>query len=154
MILELILVGVLAIGFGLRFLGVRALAPAWAPARLAIAGMFLFTGFAHFWPEMRSDFEKMVPPALGSPRFWVTLTGLCEILGAVGLWVRKTRVMAGAALVVLLVAMFPANVRAAREGITLRGEAAPPLWVRLPEQLLFIGWTLTVTLAKKASSER
>jgi len=47
-------------------------------------------------------------------------------------------------LVLLLVALFPANVYAALSEIPLRGEAATPLWIRTPMQLLYIGmvwWT-------------
>ena len=41
-------------------------------------------------------------------------------------------------LIVLFIAVSPANVRAARSGIGLRGKAATPLWLRAPMQLLFI----------------
>ena len=43
------------------------------------------------------------------------------------------------ALIVMLVALFPANIRAAREGLTLRGRPATQLWLRAPMQILFIG---------------
>jgi uncharacterized membrane protein len=44
----------------------------------------------------------------------VTITGLLELLGAVGLLVPATRVAAAVCLLVLMLAMFPANVYAAR----------------------------------------
>jgi uncharacterized membrane protein len=50
------------------------------------------------------------------------VTGVLEFLGAVGLLVAKLRSVAGICLIVLLVAMFPANVRAARERLPLRGK--------------------------------
>ena len=55
-----------------------------------------------------------------------------------------TRKLAGICLVLLLVALFPANVYAALNEIPLRGEAPTPLWIRGPMQLLYIGmfcWT-------------
>ena len=67
-----------------------------------------------------------------------------EIAGAVGLLIPQTRKLAGICLVLLLVALFPANVYAALNEIPLRGEAATPLWIRTPMQLLYIGmvwWT-------------
>ena len=51
----------------------------------------------------------------------------------------KVRGVAGVCLIVLLVAMFPANVRAARERLPLRGKPATELWLRLPMQIFFIG---------------
>ena len=56
---------------------------------------------------------------------------------------------AGMALVLFLIAVFPANVRAARTGVTLRGKPATPLWLRLPLQLLFIGLTIWSTQAPR-----
>ena len=56
---------------------------------------------------------------------------------------------AGIALVLFLIAVFPANVRAARTGVTLRGKPATPLWLRLPLQLLFIGLTIWSTQAPR-----
>ena len=45
---------------------------------------------------------------------------------------------AGYALIVFFIAVFPANARAARSGVTLRGKPATALWVRAPMQFLFI----------------
>ena len=39
------------------------------------------------------------------------------------------------------VAVLPANIHAARAGVTLGGEPATPLALRIPMQLLFIGLT-------------
>lgn len=43
-----------------------------------------------------------------------------------------------AALIVFFIAAFPANVRAARSRVTLRGKPATALWLRGPMQFLFI----------------
>ena len=63
---------------------------------------------------------------------------------SLGLLLPRTRRLAGICLVVLLVALFPANVNAIINGIPLGGNAPTPLWVRAPMQLLYIGmvwWT-------------
>jgi uncharacterized membrane protein len=63
---------------------------------------------------------------------------------SLGLLIPRTRRLAGICLVVLLVALFPANVNAIINGIPLGGNAPTPLWVRGPMQLLYIGmvwWT-------------
>jgi len=73
----------------------------------------------------------------------VTLTGVCEVMGAVGLLVPWTRRVAAVALILLLVAVLPANIHAANAGVTLRGAPATPLIPRVGLQPLFIalvGW--------------
>jgi uncharacterized membrane protein len=49
--------------------------------------------------------------------------------------------------VLLLVAVFPANVNAALDGITLNGEPPTSLWLRTPMQILFIGMVLWTSVA-------
>lgn len=57
--------------------------------RFALAGMFLLTASAH-WGKRRPDLERMVPPALGHAGLWVSITGVLELLGAVGLLIAST----------------------------------------------------------------
>lgn len=114
-------------------------------AAWAMAVMFLFTASAHF-TKTKEDLIGMVPKAFPSPTLLVYLTGVLEVLGAVGLLVPVTRTFAGLGLVLLLVAMFPANINAAKKGIPLRGRRPTPLWLRGPMQVLFIGMALWVAL--------
>ena len=110
----------------------------WAAAtRVGLAMMFLFTAAAHF-TSMRADLVRMVPPALPNPEFLVTFTGICEILGAVGLLIPRTRKASAVALIVFLVAVLPANIHAALAGISLRGAPATPLVPRIAVQVFFI----------------
>jgi len=108
-----------------------------AAARCALSTMLLFIATAHF-TRMREDLVRMMLPAIPWPRALVYFTGLCEIAGAMGLLIPATRRAAGIALIMFFVAVFLANVRAARSGVGLRGKAATPLWLRAPMQLLFI----------------
>ncbi|MBW0015548.1 DoxX family protein [Mycobacterium sp.] len=85
-----------------------------AALAVGLAAMFMLTGFAHFAPALRRDLIAIVPPRLPAPGFLVTITGLLELLGAVGLLIPATRFAAAACLLVLMLAMFPANVYAAR----------------------------------------
>ena len=110
----------------------------WAASiRVGLAVMFCFTAAAHF-NSMRPDMVAMVPPSVPNPEFMVTFTGICEILGAVGLLVPQTRRIAAVALIVYLVAVLPANIHAAQAGVTLRGAPATPIVPRVALQLLFI----------------
>ena len=123
---------------GMGALGMGAFATWHDSARFALVVMFVFTGVAHF-TKMKHDMARMVPAAFPGPMGLIYFTGVCELLGAVGLLVAKTREAAALALIALLVAMFPANVKAARERLTLGGKAATPSWLRAPMQGLFIG---------------
>jgi uncharacterized membrane protein len=123
---------------GMGALGIAALVSWHDSARFALAVMFVFTGLAHF-TKMKHEMARMVPSVFPHPLGMVYFTGICEWLGAIGLLVVKTREAAAVALIVMLVAMFPANIRAAREGLTLGGKAATRLWLRAPMQILFIG---------------
>ncbi len=128
---------------GLGWLGVKRRS-SWRDAgRSALVIMFLFTGFSHF-SSMKYDFAAMIPAPLPNGLWVIYLTGLFEIAGAIGLLIPRTRKVAGICLVLLLVGLFSANVNAALNEIPLRGEAATPLWIRTPMQLLYIGmvwWT-------------
>ncbi|HEV2387593.1 MAG TPA: DoxX family protein [Candidatus Acidoferrales bacterium] len=138
-----VLLGSLLLYLGLGALGVHWFA-AWIDcARYALATMFFFTGVAHFSSERR-DLIAMVPPRLPRPELLVAITGILEFAGALGLLIPETRAWAAWCLVLFLVAVFPANVSAARRGIGIRGRPHTPLWLRAPMQLLFILWTWRV----------
>ena len=81
---------------------------------IGLAAMFVLTGVAHFVPPLRPALIAIVPPQLPAPGLLVTLTGVLEFLGAAGLVVPATRVAAAGCLLLLMLAMFPANVYAAR----------------------------------------
>ncbi len=118
-------------------LGVASLRDWAAATRVGLAAMFCFTAAAHF-NSMRADLVRMVPPQVPNPEFIVTFTGVCEILGAIGLLVPRTRRVAAIALIVFLIAVLPANIHAARSGGTIGGTPVTPLVPRIAMQILFI----------------
>ncbi|MEU5527357.1 DoxX family membrane protein [Micromonospora chersina] len=124
-------------------LGVDAL-DGWHPAlRIGLALMFLLTASAHFLSR-RADLIAMVPPRLPRADLLVTLTGVLELLGALGLLLPATARAAAAGLALLMLAMFPANVSAARRGLTLAGRPVTPVGVRTALQVVFVAAALTV----------
>jgi uncharacterized membrane protein len=102
--------------------------------------MFLVAALAHF-NSMRHDLARMVPPVVRHPLAVIHFTGVCEVLGAIGLLLPLTRTYAAAGLSLFLVAVLPANIHAAKAGVTLRGKPATPLITRIPMQALFIALT-------------
>ncbi len=110
----------------------------WASAtRVGLGIMFLFTATAHF-SKTRGDLIRMVPPAFPNAAALVTATGVAEIAGALGLLIPSFARWAATGLILLLMAMFPANVHAARAGVTIRGRAPTPLVLRLLMQLVWM----------------
>lgn len=75
---------------------------------IALAGLFLTSGTMHF--VRPQPFEAIVPKRLPSRRSLVYASGAAEIACAIGLFVPRTRRVAGLASAALLVAVFPANV--------------------------------------------
>jgi uncharacterized membrane protein len=92
----------------------------------------------------------MVPRSLPVPAALVTLTGVLEVIGAIGLWLPSTAVAAAYGLIALLLLMFPANVHAARAGLMIAGRRATPLVWRLPLQVFWIGalWWAAYTVGR------
>src|SRR5262245_60741645 len=106
---------------GLRLLGavgVQALTSWVVCLRGALAAMFILTASAH-WGRRRADLVRMVPPLFPNPELLVTLTGIAEIAGAAGLLVPVFARLAATGLALLLLAVFPANVYAARHALTI-----------------------------------
>lgn len=134
----IVLVVVVLLARGIGHLGVAHLRDSAASTRVALAVMFCFTATAHF-NSLRPDMVAMVPPGVPNPGLMVTITGICEILGALGLVVARSRRMAALALIVMLLAILPANIHAAHAGVTLRGAPATPILPRVALQVLFIG---------------
>lgn len=81
---------------------------------VGLFAMFVLTGVAHFVPPLRGSLIAIVPPALPAPGLLVSITGSLEFLGAIGLLIPATRIAAAVCLLLLMLAMFPANIHAAR----------------------------------------
>ena len=109
---------------------------------IALAAVFIGMGINHFRPGPAKIMAKMIPPfmrrnGLLSPINLVYLTGVCEVLGGIGLLVSQTRLAAVVALIVFLVAVFPANIYASQHKETFRSLAIP-FWPRLAGQIALI----------------
>jgi uncharacterized membrane protein len=133
----IVLVGGWILFRGIGLAGVGALDSWWTSLRVALAAMFALTASAH-WGRRRPDLIRMVPPGMPRPDVMVTATGVLELLGAAGLLVPATAPAAATCLAILLVALFPANVRAAREQLTIGGQRATPVGLRFGLQIVFI----------------
>lgn len=116
--------------------------------RVALAIVFIGMGINHFVPKSAHVMSKLIPPGLRregilTPLNLVYFTGLCEVAGGIGILVPWTRTAAAIALVVFLIAVFPANAYAAAHPDRF-GSIAIPFWRRYLAQLALI---LLVVLA-------
>lgn len=141
-------------------LGVRRFAGWSAAAAHALAVMLVMTASAHFVPAgvtampNHADLTAMVPPAVPFPAAMVYLTGVLELLCAAGLVLRGTRRPAGLALAVLFVLLLPANIYAAVADAPFAGGEPSPLWLRVPEQVVFIALALWATRSAPSPDPR
>lgn len=111
-------------------------------SRYALALVFVLAGSWHFVHP--ATYLAIMPPQLPQPRALVYVSGVFEILGGLGLLLRRTRQLAGWGLLALLVAVFPANayMALAHEQLGVPGWAA---WARLPLQLPLMWWAWKVS---------
>jgi uncharacterized membrane protein len=137
----IVLVASFVLFYGLHRLRVRLL-PNWIVClRWALAAMFLLTASAH-WGSRRADLVAMIPAGLPNPELLVTISGIAEIAGAIGLLIPRVAPLAASGLALLLLAVFPANIHAARESLSIGGVAVVPLVPRMIMQLVFLAAVL------------
>jgi len=107
--------------------------------RILLGIFFVVAGANHF--RAPDVYLGMMPAWLPSPSLLVNISGVAEILGGIGVLIPATRQFSGWGLIVLLVAVFPANVHVAMQGYMPGFNLSPMLlWLRLPFQVVLIAW--------------
>jgi uncharacterized membrane protein len=110
-----------------------------ALSRWALALFFVVAGTLHFL--IPAPYRAIVPSYLPSPATLVAVSGAAEVAGGIGLLVPQLRQAAGAGLMILLIAVLPANVEMLQLHRARQGAAWEELllWLRLPFQVV-LGW--------------
>jgi uncharacterized membrane protein len=105
--------------------------------------LYVAAGINHFiHPDM---YLQMMPPYLPWHTALVSISGICEIVFALLLLPVSTRKWGAWCIILLLVAVFPANIQMS---INYARAANPDFWLtllRLPIQILLIGWAWIFT---------
>ncbi len=107
--------------------------------------LFVVAGALHFvFPGV---YERIMPPYLPRHRELVYLSGVGEVAGGLGLLAKRTRRASGVSLVLLLIAVLPANVQMLLDA---RASQKPPWWLalltaRLPLQFVLIAWVWRIS---------
>jgi uncharacterized membrane protein len=113
-------------------------------SRTLLGAVFIAAGTLHFL--FPGAYVRIMPAYLPLHRELVYLSGALEIAGGVGLLIPRTRRAAALGLILLLLAVWPANLQmvlsARAAGTPVWREAL--LWARLPLQLLLVAWVWRV----------
>lgn len=117
--------------------------------RIAMSVMLVFTATGHF--VFTKGMTMMLPDFIPFKTEVIYLTGVIEIIAAVGLLIPSLRVWMGWALILFFILLLPGNIKAAVHHVdyqhgTFDGNGPAYLWFRIPLQILFIVWTYISTI--------
>lgn len=119
--------------------------------RWVLTVVFVGAGANHFINP--APYIGMMPAELPTSTHvpLVYVSGVCEMLGGLGLILPTTRRLAAWGLIALLLAVFPANVNMAINHLPLGDKVVPAwaLWGRLPLQAVLIAWAWWFTRADR-----
>jgi uncharacterized membrane protein len=106
-----------------------------------MSGLYVLAGVMHFLkPKM---YLRIIPPYIPNPKLMNLLAGAFEILFGLGLLFTETRAYAAFGIIILLIAVFPANLYMYQKGA--RGIPKWALLLRLPMQFGLIAWAYLYT---------
>jgi len=112
-------------------------------------------GINHF---ANTDFYMpMMPPYLPWHLALICLSGAAEIVLGVAVFVPSLRRLAAWGIILLLIAVFPANLHIALHNVPLGGRAQGLgiwNWVRLPFQAVLIAWASWYTREERSATTR
>lgn len=110
--------------------------------RVILAAFYFGAGIFHL--QAPQGFVLIVPSFVPWPQTVVWFTGLCEIAGAVGLFIQALRKSAGIGLALYALAVFPANLNHAFNHIDV-GALPSSWWYHIPRfalQPVLVWWAL------------
>jgi uncharacterized membrane protein len=113
-------------------------------ALIAMSAMLLFTASGHF--AYSRGMMLMIPAFIPFRLALVYITGIIEIVAAIGLQMASVRNLTAVLLIIFFILVLPANIYAAAKHIDYQtgkedGKTLHYLWFRIPLQILFIIWT-------------
>ncbi len=108
--------------------------------RLSLAALFVFTGVSHF--VMPEELAQLLPPSFPLRMELIAVTGVLEILGAIGLLIPRLARLASIGLILFLVGVLPANIYAAFNYVAFGAHELGPIYLlaRIPFQVFLMGW--------------
>ena len=116
-----------------------------------MVALFAAVGIMHFIKT--ETFALAMPNYLPEKILLVQLTGVIEILGAIGLLISKTRKAAGICIAVFLVCVFPVNLNMALHPENFHTVPTWVLYLRLPIQGILI-WMAMIASKHNSSCQK
>lgn len=108
-----------------------------------MAFLYILAGINHI--RTPKFYIRIIPPILPFKNLINIISGLAEIILGIGLLITTTSTMAAWGIILLLVAIFPANIY----HLMSRGAGMKipvwALWIRLPLQFVLIYWAYQYT---------
>jgi uncharacterized membrane protein len=105
--------------------------------------LYVVAGAGHF--IVTRVYVQIVPDYLPAHRELVLLSGVAEIAGGLGVMIRPTRRAAAWGIILLLIAVLPANIWMVQHPERFPAIPLWVLWLRLPLQLPLIWWAYQYT---------
>ncbi len=108
-----------------------------------MGAVYMAAGAGHF--VATRTYERLMPDYLPAHHELVLLSGVAEIAGGLGVLLPQTRRPAAWGLVLLLVAVFPANLWMVQHPERFPGVPLWVMWLRLPLQVPLVWWAWRYT---------
>lgn len=112
-------------------------------SRVIFGLLFTLAGINHFLNS--AFYESIMPPYLPFPHLLVIVSGVFEIVLGLAVIIPKYSRFAAWGLILLLIAVFPANIHMAMHPEKFPDMSTATLIVRLPLQLVLILWAYWYT---------
>jgi uncharacterized membrane protein len=103
-----------------------------------MAGIYSIAGLLHFIAP--KPYIKTVPRSIPYPKMMVYISGFFELLFGITLLFDSTRSYAAIGLILLLIAVFPANIYMAKRMKEKQSKNRWIAYLRLPLQFVLIYW--------------
>ena len=116
--------------------------------RVLMAVLMVLAGLSHFFAD--GVYIKIYPPLLPYATTMVYFTGVAEVLGGIGLLIPSVSQVAAWGLVILFIAVYPANINMAINNIHI-DNIPDGNWfqaIRLPFQFVLIAWAWWLTRSR------
>lgn len=128
------------------------------PLLYVMSFFYVVAGVTHFVvPEL---YVQIVPPQLPFPLVLVYMSGIAEVVLGAGLLLERLRRLAAWGIIVLMIAVFPANVYMATSDVVIQGAPGGmgdpsefTRWFRLPLQVVLLAWAWWYTRPTPGDTE-
>ena len=116
--------------------------------RFVMGTLYVIAGVGHF--VLTRFYVNIMPEYLPAHRELVLVSGVAEIAGGIGVMLRPTQRAAAWGVVLLLIAVMPANIWMVQHPERYPGIPLWAMWLRLPLQLPLIWWAWRYTRTERS----